>query len=665
MIRDEKTACPEISELRAFAVGDLGEARIELLAKHIDRCDSCGEVIDGISNCFESELISGLRQLDSASKLDAASYAGNVVGPIINSKIPENVLQAAFKAADPLSIPVSFDAGKRLANRLKQGPVHLGRFELKSELGVGAFGYVFKAFDSELSRYVALKVQRAGTFASDEDVERFLREAQSIAQLNHPGIVAVYDSIRSEEDTCYLVTEFVDGKSLELRLREQDFSFAETADLIALIGDALQYAHEHGIVHRDVKPSNVIIDHDQKPHVMDFGLAKRDFDTGNEMTSIGRVMGTPAYMSPEQALGDSRDVSPRSDVYSLGVILYEMLTGERPFQGNHRILLMQVIEDEPRSPRRLKSNIPLDLETICLKALSKSPARRYQSASEFADDLRRYVRRQPIKARPRGPAEKLWRWCRTFPLAASLLVAVPLVAIGGFWYLFSLSTHFVHSTALESTRMEANMLESINEFYSEGVISGLDHDRIEVTHKYATTPHSVPLPFTFMIDAGERISQDESGMQVKIYSDFPWRPEGGPQNDFELRAIEALGLGCRTLPETENTEARVSSKSDVEGRSYHEFVDVNGEPMLRYARAQIMNQSCIDCHNHHEASPKQDWIVGEVGGVLSITRPLERDVALTRSGLKSAFYLIGTVAMFLTGLSLCVFWTAKRRTIEN
>ena len=313
------------------------------------------------------------------------------------------------------------------ASRSPRDGRRLGRFELIEAVGVGAFGTVYKARDPKLDRVVAIKVPRSGSLATEEDRDRFLREARSVAQLRHPGIVPVHE-VGEHEEAPYLVSEFVQGVTLSDLLTARRRPPREAARLVAEVADALQYAHERGVVHRDVKPSNVMLDDVGRPHLMDFGLAKRDAGEVT-MTIEGQVLGTPAYMSPEQARGEAHKVDGRSDVYSLGVILYELLTGELPFRGSQRMLLHQVLHDEPKPPRRLNDRIPRDLETICLKAMAKEPARRYATAGEFAEDLRRYDAGKPIRARRVGGAERAWRWCRRNPVVAGLSAAFWLASI--------------------------------------------------------------------------------------------------------------------------------------------------------------------------------------------------------------------------------------------
>ena len=303
-------------------------------------------------------------------------------------------------------------------------------------LGRGGMGVVYKARHRRLNRLVALKMLIAGAYAGPPERARFQREAEAVASLHHANIVAVYD-VGDHEGCPYFTMELLEGGSLAQALAGTPQPARQAAALLITLAEAVQAAHQAGIVHRDLKPANILLTAEGTPKVADFGLA-RHFEGEPALTLSGTRIGTPSYMAPEQVSGKAGTIGPAADIYALGALLYEMLTGRPPFRGETAAETeRQVIHDEPVSPSRLNTKVPRDLETICLKCLSKEPQRRYASAAALADDLRRFVEGRPIQARPVGWAERSWRWCRRNPTAAALLVtALALVGLasgGGVW----------------------------------------------------------------------------------------------------------------------------------------------------------------------------------------------------------------------------------------
>ena len=296
----------------------------------------------------------------------------------------------------------------------------IGHFELIEQLGSGGCGTVWKANDVELKRTVAIKIPRKRSIGSDGE-EQFLREARAVAQLNHEGIVTIHE-VGRDDDRLYIVSDYVKGVDLSEWLTAKKMSAREAATLCVAVADALHHAHEKGIVHRDLKPANIMLNVDNTPLVMDFGLAKREIGEVT-MTMDGRILGTPAYMPPEQARGEGNQVDRRADIYSLGGILYELTTGERPFRGAAKMLMQQVVNDEPTAPRKLVGSIERDMETIILKCLQKDPASRYDTASHLAADLKAWLSHEPIKARPVGVFGRIRRWRKRNKVIANLTLA--------------------------------------------------------------------------------------------------------------------------------------------------------------------------------------------------------------------------------------------------
>jgi serine/threonine-protein kinase len=559
--------------------------------------------------------------------------------------------------AAQLRLQFEMDGAMLAADLLPQGPSAPGRppearealpviagYKIFEVLGRGGMGVTYKAWQVGLKRLVALKMIRSDLDADPGQLQRFRVEAEAVGRLQHPNIVQIYE-IGEQDGRSYLALEYVAVSGLDSKYGNTPQEARPAAELVRTVAQAIHSAHQRGIIHRDLKPANVLLTEEGVPKITDFGLAKV-LDGGNsEHTQSGTILGTPSYMAPEQAGGRAKAVGPAADVYALGAILYYLLTGQAPFKGQTPVeTLRQVLSEEPTAFAQLHLRVPRDLETICLKCLEKDPSRRYPSAEELADDLRRFLEGHPILARPVSPAERCWRWCRRNPgLAGSLAALVLLFASSLLFFLFvwQRATDQYDALALQSTVLQADTFQSVRQRYSDEVVARTEGHGITATHNYAALDGAVPLPVTLVMELGEDLARRRPGALVRLYSDYPFpsRKNGGPRDDFEQQAL----LHLREHPD----------------RSFYRFEPFEGRPALRYAVADRMLASCVSCHNNHPQSPKRDWQVGDVRGVLEIVQPLDGSVAITRARLRQAFFY--PTAVFGLGVAaFLVFLTGRR-----
>src|SRR5262245_2073412 len=371
-------------------------------------CHKCGAKI--FSNAPKGFCIACV--LEKALGVEAETLVGTVVDP----GLAEQLARDEATGAPPVKI----------AARADELLGELGDYELLEVVGRGGQGVVFRARQKSLNRIVALKVISLGQWASTAHLKRFRLEAEAAARLEHPGIVPIHE-VGERDGSCYFSMKFVEGGQLDQVAKREPMPPRRAVELIAKVARTVHYAHEHGILHRDIKPGNILLDREGEPHLTDFGLA-RLVESESSVTHTLDVLGTPSYMAPEQAAGNNAAVGSVTDVYGLGAVLYQLLTGHPPFAGGTTYETIKlVLETEQRQPRQLNPKIDRDLSTICLKCLEKDPKRRYSSALALAEDLQRWLKHEPIQARRTGVFARGKKWVQRNPARA--LSAASLVAL--------------------------------------------------------------------------------------------------------------------------------------------------------------------------------------------------------------------------------------------
>jgi tetratricopeptide (TPR) repeat protein/tRNA A-37 threonylcarbamoyl transferase component Bud32 len=489
--------------------------------------------------------------------------------------------------------------GDSEATRDHPGPVTrphgVGDYDLLEELGRGGMGVVYRARDRKLNRLVALKMIRDAGHASREELQRFLAEARAAAQLDHPHIAPIYEIGESDDGLPYFAMALVEGGSLKQRVAEGPLPPRVAAELLRQVADAVQHAHEHGIVHRDIKPANILLPFSRVPEgsaaalpsgsrlnstvpkVVDFGLARVRGEEG--MTAAGQVLGTPSYMPPEQAEGRTDQIGPLTDVYALGAVLYTLLTGRPPFQAaSEAETLRQVVEQEPVPPRQLNAGVPRDLQTVCLKCLEKDAAKRYGSAAALGDDLRRFLDGEPIVARPVGPLGRGWRWCRRKPVVAGLLALLALVIAGSLGGLSGLYALAVRERA-EARHQQGRAEEAATEANVNAEEAGRRQAEADAERRRAETEAAKARKVS------EYLAGIFRGADPLRLHEFTFIPLGRPGG--ELRARDLLNQAVQRLADDRELHDQPTLRAavmDAVGNAYRSLGLLNeAEPLLKGA----------------------------------------------------------------------------------
>ncbi len=426
--------CPTREQLEVWLSGELHDADADELARHVDDCSHCQSVLDQ----FGQSVSSSERETNSATLESADRVA------------VERLVHEMRQQSEPATLQTSRSSEATHSATTFELPQRVGNYELQEFIGEGATGQLFRAIDITLGRTVAIKLLKPQYLKGSDTWQRFVREARAAAALKSDHVVTVFDVDEgSAGHSALLAIEFVAGGSLAKRIRSVPLRTG--VEWVLQTARGLAAAHAAGIVHRDIKPSNLLLDEAaERVKIADFGLARLE-DASEQLTATGMLAGTPSYMSPEQ-INDPSSADALSDLYSLGVVLYEVLTHELPFRGSTRRILEQVLHTDPAAPRLLNDEVSRDIETVCLKAMSKERSLRYGSATEFADDLERWLAGLPVIARPIGPLRRALRWTRRNPLLAGGAFIVALVLAGGFvdWVQF-----LQHPEATRSKLVEA------------------------------------------------------------------------------------------------------------------------------------------------------------------------------------------------------------------